>query len=298
MTSPITRTLSAAQHDDADDVDYDGGGSTPLLGSVGRIIAAFRKQAGLTQGEFGELIGYGDEMVSKVERGIRIPRPEFLDNADRVLNAHGVLSAMKEEIARASYTDIQRSLHQEEAQATGIHTYDTLVLHPLLQTEDYMRAVFAMRTPPLPATAVDQRVATRLERQNLLHRDPAPLASFVIDEALLRRPYGGNDVLRAQLKHLLELGHLPHIDLQVMPLNQEDNAGIGGPFTLLDTRKQTRIAFTEVQNTRIHTERDRIRHLDTIYGRIRAQALSPKQTLHLIEELLTENSATSSPAIV
>ena len=275
------------EDDDVDDVEFEAESSTPFLRSVGALIQALRNQADLTQAEFGRRIGYGTEMVSKVERGVRIPKPPFIDNAERVLNAHGVLASLKEELDRASYAGTQRSIYREEARSTAIHAYDTHVVNALLQTEPYMRALFTMQTPPLAAGTVEERVAARLDRQKIFHREPAPpVTSFVMDEALLCRPFGGRDVLRGQLERLLELGRLPHVDLQVMPLGQEDNAGIGGPFTLMDTRKQTRIAYIEVQNTRIHTDRHRIRDLETTYSRIRAQALSPKDTLVFIEKLL------------
>ncbi len=185
-TSATSQTLS---DDDADDVDFGSGSSATLLRSVGQIIAALRRQAGLTQTELGERIGYGEEMVSKVERGIRIPRPEFIDNAARVLNDQaGVLTALKDELSRARYSDLLRKVHQEEAHATAIHAYDTHVVNTLLQTEDYMRAVLSMRTPPLATGEIDRRVTARLERQQVLHRDRPPVMSFVMEESLLRRP--------------------------------------------------------------------------------------------------------------
>ncbi len=275
---------------DFGEADVDSGSSAAFLRSVGRMIQAFRVRAGLTQAELGERIGYGEEMVSKVERGIRIPRAEFIDNAERVLDAHGVLAAMKDELSRASYAGILGKVVQEEAHAVAIHAYDTHVLNVLLQTEDYMRALFTMQTPPLSAREIDQRVTTRIGRQQVIHRDRPPVMSFVMDEALLRRPYGGEDVLRGQLHHLIELGRLPHLDLQVMPLDQEHHAGIAGPFTLMDTRKHTRNAYVEVQGLRVHTERDRVPDLDATYSRIRAQALSPRDTLRFMKKLLVDLS--------
>ncbi len=286
--SPTSEKPNTPQDDDADDVDFDSGSSAARVRSVGQIIQALRRQAGLTQAELGERIGYGEEMVSKVERGIRIPRPEFIDNAERVLDAHGVLAALKDELSRASYSGVLRKVHQEEATATAIHAYDTHVVNALLQTEDYMRAVLGMRTPPLAAREIDRRITARLERQQVIHRDRPPVMSFVMEESLLRRPYGGRHILRDQLHHLAAIGHLPHVDIQVMPLDQEHHAGIAGPFTLMDTRKHTRNAYVEAQGMRIHTERDRVPHLDATYSRIRAQAMPPRESLRFIRKLLLE----------
>ncbi len=291
MTSYLAPQARATSlHDTGDDVDIDSGSSVTLLRSVGQIIAALRRQAGLTQAELGERIGYGEEMVSKVERGIRIPRPEFLDNTARALGDRaGVLAALKDELARARYSDFLHRVHQEEAHATAVHAYDTHVVNALLQTEGYMRAVLGMHTPPLAEGEIDRRVTTRLERQQVIHRDRPPVMSFVMDESLLRRPYGGRSVLRDQLHHLAQLGQLPHVDLQVMPLDQDHHAGIAGPFTLMDTQKHTRNAYVEAHGMRIHTERDRVRDLDATYSRIRAQALSPRDTQDFIEQLLLKH---------
>lgn len=145
-----------------------------------------------------------------------------------------------------------------------------------------------MQTPPLATAEIDRRVTTRLQRQQVIHRDRPPVMSFVMEEALLRRPCGGGHVLRDQLHHLAVIGCLPHIDLQVMPLDQEQHAGIAGPFTLMDTRKHTRNAYVEAQGMRIHTERDRVPHLDATYSRIRAQALSPRASLDFVKKILHE----------
>lgn len=72
-----------------------------VMRTVVRQLKLWREAAGLTQAEFGAAIGYGEEQVSSVERGRRIPRPEYLDAADRVLNAEGKISAMKRDVAEA-----------------------------------------------------------------------------------------------------------------------------------------------------------------------------------------------------
>ncbi len=91
--------------------------SSGVMKLVGRQIKVWREAAGLTQAEFGSAIGYGEEMVSKVERGIRIPKAEFLDNADRVLKAGGKLASLKPEAAEARYPKKVRDLAKLEADA-------------------------------------------------------------------------------------------------------------------------------------------------------------------------------------
>ncbi|NUS14711.1 MAG: helix-turn-helix transcriptional regulator, partial [Streptomyces sp.] len=106
--------------DGTDGPDWDSGledDATGVMKAVGRLIKACREAASLTQAELGAAIGYGEEMVSKVERGIRVPKPAFLDNADRALDARGILSAMKPDVADARYPKKVRDLAKLEADA-------------------------------------------------------------------------------------------------------------------------------------------------------------------------------------
>ncbi len=118
-----------------------------VLKAVGRQIKAWREAAGMRQSEFGASIGYGEEMVSSVERGRRVPQPEFLDKADEVLDAGGKLSAMKKDVTEARYPKKVRDLAKLEAEAVELGAYANHNMHGLLQTGGYARSLFAMRRP-------------------------------------------------------------------------------------------------------------------------------------------------------
>jgi hypothetical protein len=176
-----------------------------------------------------------------------------------------------------------------EAEAVELHVYDTHVINGLLQTEDYARAVFTMRRPLLDEETIEERVTARLRRQEIFSRWPAPLMSFVIEEAVLRRPIGGAEVHRGQLEQILLTGQHRNVEIQVMPLRREDHAGLAGPFTLIETRSGQRIAYAEVQkSSSLYTDRTPVRDLEAQYGIIRAQALTPGESMAFVEELLGE----------
>lgn len=123
--------------------------------------------------------------------------------------------------------------HADNApEAIELLSYDTLVVKGLLQTEGYMRAVLAMRRPPLDQETIEQRVAARLARQDIFDRQSAPLLSFVMDESVLRRRLGGKNVLQGQLEHLLLVGQKRNVEIQIMPLECEESAGVDGAFTV------------------------------------------------------------------
>ncbi|EGX57889.1 hypothetical protein SZN_20527 [Streptomyces zinciresistens K42] len=273
--------------DGVEQPEYEVG--TGVLCVFGRQLKLFRERAGMDRAGLGSLTGYSASTIASFEQGRRIPPPRFIDRADEVLDTGGVLSAGKEEVARAQYPAFFRDAARLEAEAVELHVYANQAVPGLLQTEEYAQAIFMMMRPPMDDDVIEQRVGARLARQGILAGRDAPLASFVIDEAVLRRPIGGRDTLRGQLEHILLLRERRNVEIQVMPLDREENAGMAGPFTLIETKEGRRIAYAEVQNvSRLQTERERVRSLEVKYGIIRAQALTPRESLAYVEKLLGE----------
>jgi transcriptional regulator with XRE-family HTH domain len=223
--------------------------SATVLRAVGRQIKLWREAAGMRQAELGSAIGYGEEMVSSVERGRRAPKPEFLDNADRVLCADGKLSAFKNDVAEARYPKKVRDLAKLEAEAVELGAYGNHNVHGLLQTEEYARALFDVRRPALSPDDHDRFVSARMARQEILHRTPLTTLTFVQEEVTLHRPIGGTSVLRRQLEHLLEVGRLRHVEVQVMPTRREDHAGMGGEMQIIKMKDGSAVGHAEAQLT-------------------------------------------------
>ncbi|MHC3391496.1 helix-turn-helix domain-containing protein [Streptomyces lavendulocolor] len=275
-------------------IDGDSGLDDEEAGAVMRAVARqlklWREAAGLTQAEFGRAIGYGEELVSSVERGRRIPRPEYLDAADEALGAGGKVAALKEELAEARYPKKVRDVKRLEAEAVEICSYNNSVVDGLLQTEEYARAVFASRRPPYTEEQLEQQVAGRMARQMIVGNATArPLFSFVLCEATLRRLIGGKMVMRGQLERLSEAARLRNVDLQVLPLSREENSGLDGSFRLLKLRDGGSVGLSEAPLTsRVLSGPKETTALDMRYGIIRAQALTPRESLDLIEKLRGE----------
>ncbi|WP_405614822.1 helix-turn-helix domain-containing protein [Streptomyces sp. NBC_01508] len=277
------------------DTDADAGERSedePVSGVVaafGRQLKLLRTRAGLDRTEFGKRVGYAAQSIASFEQGRRIPQPVFIDRADEVLDAGGVLKALKEEVARAQYPAFFRDAARLEAKAAALNVYAMYAVPGLLQTEEYAQAVFQMQRPLLDDDVIAQRLEARMVRQNIFDRSPAPLMSFVIEESVLRRPIGGRKVMRVTLEQVLLTGQLRNIEVQVMPIAREDHAALGGPFTLIDTHKGDRIAYAEVQSdSRLYTSQAKIRELEARYGILRSQALTPKESSMLIMELMGE----------
>src|SRR5690606_5287628 len=162
-------------------------------------------------------------------------------------------------------------------------------INGLLQTPEHARAVIGAAQPPYSPDDVERMVAARIARRTVFERDPAPALSFVLEEGVMRRPIGGTMVWRQQLERLLEVGRLRNVVLQVMPTNCETHSGTDGTIELLKFVDGTAVGRADGEfNGRPTSDPKQLRILELQYGTIRAQALSPRESLAFIEQLLGE----------
>ena len=271
------------------EVDPDDEWGVAVIATVGRQLRLRREAVGMRVPEFGAAVGYGDDMVYKIEAGRRIPRQQYLDTADEVLGAGGLISATWEDVKKVRYPKKVRDLAAMEAKAVELQLYDPLNIHGLLQTPEYARGLLLMRRPAYTVDEVERFIAARVARKALFERDPAPEASFVLEEWTLRRPLGGRAALRRQLEHLLETGKLRNVELQVMPMDREEHAGLAGGIEVLKFEDGSAVGRSPaVANGRPVSEPKQLRILELRYGIIRAQALTPRESTAFIEQLLGE----------
>lgn len=271
------------------EVDPDDDWALAVVATVGRQLKLRREAVGMRVPEFAVAVGYGEDLVYKIESGKRIPRPEYLDTADEILRAGGLVAAMKEDVRKVRYPKQVRDLAQMEARAVELQLYDPVNLHGLLQTPEYARALFRMRRPRYAEEEIERGVAARTARKAVFDRDSAPELSFVQDEWTLRRRLGGREVVRAQLAHLLTVAQLPNVEIQVMPMDREEHAGADGGIEVLKFEDGTAVGRSPaVAGGRPVTDPRQLRILELRYGIIRAQALTPLESTAFIERLLGE----------
>ena len=227
------------------------GGPTVLRIVVGSQLRRLRERRQITCEEAGEAIRGSHSKISRMELG-RV-RFRSRDVAD-LLTLYGVVgeaerAAMLALADRAnepgwwhSYSDILPGWFEvyiglEEA-ASRIRAYEVQFVPGLLQTEDYARAVTLLGHPNAAGHEVERRVGLRMRRQSLLSGEEAPHFWAVVDEAALRRPLGGVQVMRRQLRHLIEVTDLANVTLQVVPFALGGHAAAGGPFSILRFAEQ------------------------------------------------------------
>ncbi|KUL69786.1 MULTISPECIES: helix-turn-helix transcriptional regulator [unclassified Streptomyces] len=283
------RRLKSEADEPGWEVDPDDDWGLAVVATVGRQLKLRREAVGMRAAVFGEALGYGEDMVYKIEAGKRIPRPEYLDLADEVLGAGGLLSAMKEDVKKVRYPKKVRDLAQLEARAVEIGVYVCSSIPGLLQTPDHARALLASWLPVYAPEDLERRVAARMARRSVFERSPAPALGFVLEEATLHRRVGGTMVRRQQFERLLEVGRFNNVTLQVMPLGSAPHPGMSGRIELLKFEDGTAVGRSDgAFNGRPVSDPRELRILELRYGTVRAQALPPGESLALIEHLLGE----------
>ncbi|GAA3509080.1 helix-turn-helix transcriptional regulator [Actinomadura keratinilytica] len=263
---------------------------------LARELRRLRENLGLTLQDVADRLDWSRATVSRVETGQT--RPKVADVA-RMLELYGVPSPDRDALitlARdagqrgwwTAYADVFAGSYVAlEDEASAIRTWDPQLVHGLLQTEDYARAVITAGRMLPGRTEIERRIAARKVRQKLLDRENAPLLHVVLDEAVLHRPLGGASVMNAQLRKLSVMTERPNVTVQVLPYAAGEHAGLDGRFTILSfpDPADPDIAYVEgtmgdvyvesAEETGVHRRR---------FDRIVEAALSPEDSAHLIIE--------------
>lgn len=270
-------------------------GTAHLFRAVGKQIKVLRIRAGLSQKELAARTHCGEDLISAMERGVRTPQPEFLELADPLLGADGVLIAAIDDVreaqkkSRTRHPEWYRGYASLEALAVQLYVYTNQSVPGLLQTEAYAHSMFTQWKPLLSEETIEKRVTDRLARQQIFDPWPSPTFSFILDESVLLRPIGGKAVHEEQLRKLLRIGRMRTVQLQVMPLARQEQPSLDSPFTLLTPKKQQQVAYMESHGyPRLITVPEEVRVLAVRYGILQSEALTPRDSLALIEKMLGE----------
>ncbi len=257
---------------------------------VGALLAVFREAAGHTQRSLGEIFVVGEQQIASIEQGRRPLKPDLAEQLDRLLDTKGALAAALAEMPEVDLVPLWAEEYLDrEREAIAISVYASLAVPGQLQTENYARAVFRSRVPVYDEEEIEQLVATRMHRQDILHRKNPPTTSFVMWEPVLRDRLGGQDVFGEQMRKLREYADLPGVTIQVLPLGRTSHAGLDGPFVLLETPEHQRLAYMETQRgSQLIADPDGVGILTQKYAMLRTQALNTEDSRDLLDRLLGE----------
>jgi transcriptional regulator with XRE-family HTH domain len=279
------------------------GGPTVLRMLLGIQLRRLREAAGLTPEQAGYEIRASRSKISRVEHG----RVGFKErDVSDLLKLYGLADPVERDrmlaLARqannqgwwAKYDDIMPDWFESYVgleQATSlIRNFELQFVPGLFQTEDYARGVTMLGHRSASAAEIEHRVSLRMQRQKILHEEDSPRIWAVIDESALRRPLGGVEAMRAQLRHLIEVTEYPRVTLQVMPFSRGGHPAAGGSFTVLRFAEPDLpdIVYLEQLTSALYLDRrDEVDHYMEVMNRLSAEADTPADSARLLEQIAT-----------
>ncbi|QKZ19830.1 helix-turn-helix domain-containing protein [Streptomyces chartreusis] len=268
----------------------EAGGTAHLVAALAK---ALREQHGLTQPQLGDKLGYTAAAVSAMETCAQPASDQMLVKLEAEIGGGlGVFEKARKWILLEKYPARFRGFSELEAGAVTICSYETLVVDGLFQTEDYARALIGGGYPPVSERKREELVEARLARRALFDRNPAPLIELILEESVLRRPFGSWEILRGQLRSLAEDAQRDNVCVQVLPLERGlrgTYAGTRGPMHLVETADHQDVVYLEIEDQGILvSDPAEVSQLAHRYAKIRSQALGPDESLSFIERLAGE----------
>ncbi|HEY2960057.1 MAG TPA: helix-turn-helix transcriptional regulator [Actinomycetota bacterium] len=273
-------------------------GPTVRRRQLGAELRRLREESSLTIERVAKRLECSESKVSRIENGQVGATPRDVRD---MLDLYEVDPLRREaliEIARETrqkgwwhaYRDVPvvpASIGLEES-ATALRMYAALLVPGLLQTREYASAVLRALQPDLDAEQFQRWVDLRIRRQSLLYRAGAPALWALLDEAVLRRPVGGPDVMAGQLRRLAEAAEGPNVTLQVVPFTAGEHAGMDGGFTIFAFSRSADadVVHLDISSGDLYLEKpEQIRRYNQVFDQLRAAALEPEASLALLVEL-------------
>ncbi|MCP9945752.1 helix-turn-helix transcriptional regulator [Streptomyces somaliensis] len=254
----------------------------------GEWLKTQRESAGLTQQQLADVAIMTRSHIAHIEAGRRIPSREDARRLDRALNTGNVLSSFLplDDRTVADYFEPARQLEQ---QATMIREFALSFVPGILQTKRYAEAVLGTTFPPRSEEERDKHVVTRLERAKILNDPVTPVVWAVLDEAVLRRPVGGPDVMAEQMMHIVQLGEVGRVRVHVLPLGAGVHPVHQAMLTLMWFEDQPPTAYTEgTAIGKLHDSPSVVARLQAIYDLALSDALPLKESLAMLRTTAKE----------
>ena len=259
-------------------------GASPL-DYYGYELRRLREAAGLSQKQLGEILNYTGSLIGQIETARKVPTPEFSERADAALGSDGLLSRLVELVLRSQLPAWFRQVAELQTRATEICSFETHMIHGLLQTDGYARAVLGA----LDETNLDDRTAVRLARQRIFENARPSVFWAVLSEAALYQVMGGPDTMRGQLAHLLAFESNPRINIQILPFAAGAHAGLQGSFDVYRFASDPTIVYTEGYNSAHPTANpDTVTDCTLRYDHLQAAALPLRDSAAMIRRVMEE----------
>jgi transcriptional regulator with XRE-family HTH domain len=277
---------------------------------VGAKLRRLRTDLGLSREEAAEAIRASEWKIHRLENGqVGFKERDLVDLLDRYqvsdpAEVDELLAMAREANAPGwwqRYGDVLpqwfRAYVDLESAAALIRTYEGQFIPGLLQTDDYMRAVIHGAHLDESAEEVGRRVRLRMARQTLLTREHPPRLWAVVDEAALRRPVGGREVMRGQVERLIEAAKLPNVTLQVLGFDSGAHPAMVGSFSVLrfpDQELPDVVYLEHLTSASYLNKPDEVDRYLHVMESICVRAAPPERTVELLDQILDEAPTAST----
>ncbi|GGK14126.1 transcriptional regulator [Streptomyces camponoticapitis] len=253
---------------------------------LGAELRYARERAGMTQEALGAPLFVSGAFIGQLEAGTRRMQREYAVKLDEILGTAGFFGRNCDAATKSKYPDHFAAAAEAEAIATAIKEYAPQLIPGLLQTRAYARAVFYAYQPTATDDVIDQLVEARLERAKLLSDPTTPLFWGVLDEATLRRQVGDTTVMAKALGHVADLMRRRRIIVQVLPFHAGAHAAMGGGLKLMSFSDAPPLAYLQGAGSgQLLDDPASVSQHELAYDLLGADALSPRESLALIEQL-------------
>jgi transcriptional regulator with XRE-family HTH domain len=265
-------------------------------------LKELRDKSGLSTREAAARVGFSTATINRIENAGRAVEPS---EVSALLVAYGVtgnervrimdLAREAEQRGRwldsgSEYQGVPKeltALMSFEAEATAITMMNLLVIPGMLQTQDYTRAMLACFD--VSEREAEQHVIARAGRQVALTKPHPPMFMAFIDEAALRRPMGGPQVMADQLQHIVRMTRRPNIDVRVLPFESGGHWGVINPFMVLEFTKANPIVYLEhIGSSALIDEPEDVAPYQAVKARLATAALGPAESQDLLLRVSAE----------
>lgn len=269
-------------------------------------LLAMRSGRGLKLADVVELAegDFTDTTLSRWETGENLPKPTDLR---RLLDVYDAPAEKKRELLgllkdarenrRSWWAPARKSLKKGfadylslERDAQAIREYQSTLVPGVLQTREYATAVTKSSVVVDSPSDIERIVEVRMSRQARLTDEPRVRYMGILDEAMLRRMVGGNDVMREQVQQLIEIGKESNVELRVVPMSAGAHAGMTGTFTLFEfPEPHPTVVYVENTTRGLASDQESdVQPYTMVWGSLNATALDSAESAAFLAEVLDE----------
>lgn len=274
--------------------------ATPRSRALGFGLRKTRQERGFGLRQLARATGVHPAELSNWELGLRVPKVEevalLLGQLRVSVEERGRLFELAEHAREPNWLEkempdapaILTTLAEYERTAASIFSWQPMVVHGLLQTPDYARAILAYGGSP--AQLVEQRLRVRTIRQAAIREYRAPECSILLGESALRQPIGGPEIHLDQLRHLLELPR--RLAVRIVPFGGGFHPGLNGSFSVFEYSDLPAIVFLDQHRGSAYIyDEDQVADYKSAAKTMASLALSADESRAFIEGVITELEA-------